>query len=62
MSKPKEHRWSAMARCPGCGRLITKATATRIGKRYYGPECARVVLANLTNFRLIKGHREDTPL
>lgn len=51
-----------MARCPGCGRLITKATATRIGKRYYGPECARVVLANMVNFRLIKGHREDTPL
>lgn len=44
-----------MARCPSCGKLVRKESATKIGKRYYGPECALRVLENLPRFRVIRG-------
>jgi hypothetical protein len=44
-----------MARCPGCGQLVYKDRATRIGKRYYGPDCARKVLARMPELTYIAG-------
>jgi hypothetical protein len=34
---------------------VRKETATKIGKRFYGPECAQLVLANITNLRVVDG-------
>lgn len=44
-----------MARCPGCGQLVHKDRATRIGKRFYGSDCAKRVLMRMPELTYIPG-------
>jgi hypothetical protein len=50
--------WSRIARCPGCGQVIYKINGVRIGKRWYGRDCAARVMRHRPQLEVIDGVTE----